>query len=166
MTTHQHDSSNFVKLLRIVLALALLGLCVAFIWSNSLQSPEASASRSEAIAAFITPILSNIFGPQSSIVSFVYFRIRKIAHALEFAMLGMTSIAMLGILGRIKASTTVYAAFMVLLVAVTDETIQLFTNRGASVADIVLDFAGGIAGILIALIFYGIIRGIVRRIRS
>lgn len=151
---------------RILIALALLGLCIWFIWSNSLQPPEVSARRSEAVAAYVTAILSRLFGRQSGIVAFAYTYIRKIAHAVEFALLGATSVAMLAVLGRVKGSTIVYTAFMVLLVAVADETIQMFTGRGSSVADIVLDFAGGLAGLFIALLIFALLRGLFRRMRA
>lgn len=155
-----------IRVARIMLALALLGACVWFIWSNSMQSPEASARRSELVAAYVGRVLSAIFGAQSGIVAFAQTHIRKIAHALEFALLGFTSVMMLAILNKVTISNLAHAAFLVLLVAVADETIQIYSNRGSSVADVVLDFAGGIGGILIACVVFIAIRGLFRMIRG
>ena len=46
---------------------------------------------------------------------------------------------------------------IVLLVAVGDEFIQYFTERGSQVTDVVLDFSGALAGLLFAAILYRII---------
>lgn len=149
--------------IRFFFAFLLLAACIWLIWSNSMQSPEASAARSRYVAELLGRFLGGIFGAQSSLVVFAQTHVRKIAHAVEFALLGVTSVAMLAILGRVNIHMVVHAAFLVLLVAVADETIQVFTNRGASVLDVVLDFAGGLAGLSLALLVYGGIRAIFRR---
>ena len=41
------------------------------------------------------------------------------------------------------------ALFAGLAAAVTDETIQIFSQRGSRVADVVLDFSGAVAGALV-----------------
>ena len=131
-----------------------------------MQSAADSARRSQAVAEFLGRLFGGIFGPESGITRFVQVNVRKIAHAVEFALLGATSICMLAILGWMSTHMVLHGAFLVLLVAVADETIQAYTGRGSSVLDVVLDFAGGLAGICLAGLIYLVIRGIARRIRS
>ena len=43
--------------------------------------------------------------------------------------------------------------FVGLSVAVLDETIQIFSNRGSSVLDVLLDFSGVCMGVILANLF-------------
>lgn len=43
----------------------------------------------------------------------------------------------------------IYSLFMILSVAVMDEYLQSFVARTSSVSDILIDFSGGMTGILI-----------------
>lgn len=154
-----------LRILRYLLAFALIGLCVSFIWYNSFQPPAVSAEFSRRVAAILGSVSGRIFGAHSGITAFLQENVRKIAHAVEFAALGGTSILTLWILGWVNGHTVVHAASFVLFVAVADETIQIFTGRGSSVADVVLDFAGGVGGILLMLILYAVVRRIFRLFR-
>lgn len=155
-----------IRLLRFFFAFLLVGFCVAFIWHNSLQPPDVSAEFSRRVAAILGRFANKVFGAQSGVSHFLQQNVRKIAHAVEFALLGATSICMLAILGWMSTHMVLHGAFLVLLVAVADETIQAYTGRGSSVLDVALDFAGGLAGICLAGLIYLVIRGIARRIRS
>lgn len=154
---HYHESLP-IRVLRHVAAFSLLSACIWFIWSNSLQSAELSAFRSQKVAEILGKVMSTLFGADNVLTMFAQTHVRKIAHAVEFAMLGITLELMLLILGRLNGHNVAHAAFIILAVAVADETIQIFTGRGASVSDIVLDFAGGLAGLVLALVVYGILR--------
>ena len=79
---------------------------------------------------------------------FLLEHIRKVAHAVEYAVIGL-ELAILwsdvgkGFQGLWNALSTVLA------IAVFDETIQLFaTSRGPQITDVLLDTAGGTVGIL------------------
>ena len=52
--------------------------------------------------------------------------------------------------------------FFLLLAALTDETIQIFTGRGPQVQDVWLDFAGGAAGLLVMLALVQLLRCLFR----
>ena len=151
---------------RALIASALLILCVWFIWSNSLLDPYASALRSEAVARFVARELSRILGERSPVVRFVVLNIRKIAHAVEFFVLGALCALMLAILRRVSFHMVLHAVLLCLFVAVADEAIQIFTGRGAMVQDILLDFGAAMAGLLLALSLWGIILRVVRMFRS
>lgn len=151
---------------RVLLAVALLAACILFIWSNSLKPPDVSAQFSKRVAEVLYRLLSPLFGAGSWIVRFTQTYIRKIGHAVEFAMLGVTLVTMLAVLGRVRGHFIAHAAFVVLMVAVADETIQFFTGRGSSVLDVVLDFAGGLGGILVALAVCALVRALSGRGRQ
>lgn len=155
-----------MRIARFLLAAALLVVCVGFIWGNSFMSPEESSQFSEAVARVVLRGLTAMFGAGSGIVGFVGKYIRKIGHFLEFALLGSVGVLILFILNWLKLHNVAHIAFLVLGVAVADEFIQLFSSRGSSVADVVLDFAGGITGMLMMLAIVSIIRAVFRRIRG
>lgn len=131
-----------------------------------MESPEVSNRRSQAVAEYLTKILRSFLSDDSSIVRFVNQNIRKIAHAVEYCALGIASGLMLIVLRQVTGHMTAHAFFLVLSVAVIDESIQIFTDRGAMVEDILLDFCGGTAGLLIVLLLYGICVGLSRRLFS
>ncbi len=143
---------------RIVCAALLTVSCLAFIWTNSLMSPEMSASISDAFSAALVRLLSVVFGENSWITREVQEHIRKIAHAVEFFILGALSAVMLTVIRRATWHFTLHAMFFILLAAVADETIQVFTDRGSAVQDVVLDFAAGVTGLLILSCALGIRR--------
>lgn len=90
--------------------------------------------------------------------------IRKSAHAFEFLVLSiLVSWAMFshGIKGK-KAS--IYILSIVLFYAATDEFHQLFVpGRGASINDVIIDFIGGIIGLIIFYCGYYGVQHIVRK---
>ena len=124
--------------LRRALRLALL-VTLCFIWGNSLLGREDSASLSLGFTAW----LHSIGLPVSE-----HF-VRKSAHFCEFGLLGAETALLLRLRGGLGFQNGVNSAFICLLTAVTDETIQSFTGRGSQVRDVVLDFSGALLAILI-----------------
>lgn len=150
--------SNKPSPLRLLLAFVFLSACIGFIWYNSLQPPSVSSAWSKWVANWLGAVLGRIFGPGHRITQFAVSNIRKLAHFMEFALLGGTCAITLWILGWTHVHAALHVVLLVLLVAVADETIQIFTGRGDSVADIVLDFAGGMTGFLGFLAGIGFLR--------
>ena len=69
--------------------------------------------------------------------------IRKLAHFLEFALLGVILCNVYAAFGVSHRTATGYILFLGLAVAVTDEYIQLHApGRSALVTDVILDFSG------------------------
>ena len=124
--------------LRLFLRLLLVvTLCV--IWGNSLLSREDSAGLSGGLTAWLRSIglpVSNHF-------------VRKTAHFCEFGLLGAELVLLMRLRGGRGFQCLCNSAFAALLAAVTDETIQVFSGRGSQVLDVVLDFSGAVAGILL-----------------
>ena len=132
-------------LLAIVIALVL------FIFSNSLKNSETSKRDSDFIVDIVSPIVEKIIGYVPENIGLI---VRKLAHFTEFCFLGAAAFALAKSLnGRFKSSVYGYALFGVLAVAVTDEFIQSFSDRGSAVSDVLIDLGGALCGFFACLIF-------------
>ncbi|MDR0928881.1 MAG: VanZ family protein [Oscillospiraceae bacterium] len=146
-----------------VLAVALVGGVIWFIWSNSLLSGMESGLRSQAVAEALGRLFRWLLGENSSFARYIVQNVRKVAHAVEFAALGAAAVLLLAALRRVNAHMLLHAIGAVLAVAVADEAIQIFTGRGAMVQDVLLDFAGGMVGLLAMLLLRALFRALFRR---
>ena len=120
------------------LMILLFACVICFIWGNSMLSPRASA----AISGFVREALIKVFGgSDGNDGAIAVFSVRKIAHFVEFAVLG--------------AELALYVAFFMkrrlfialsypaaLLAALFDETVQMFSGRGSAIFDVWIDFFG------------------------
>lgn len=79
----------------------------------------------------------------------VHYLVRKSAHFLEYGILAALTYWTFKGFNVNKLDQVVYSLFMVLSVAVMDEYLQSFVERTSSVSDVLIDFLGGITGILI-----------------
>lgn len=129
----------------IVLVL-LLVLTLAFIWGNSLLPRTESQEISRGLLAELCAALEHVglhIDPQND------HWLRKLAHFGEFGLLGAELCTLLFLNRRARPQGFVNCAFAGLAVAVTDEALQLISNRGSQVQDVLLDFAGFLAGFLL-----------------
>ncbi|MBO4331113.1 MAG: VanZ family protein [Oscillospiraceae bacterium] len=130
----------------------LIVLTLAFIWGNSLLSTDESDGLSRWI-------LRHIFNGSFFLDDFDSGNhiLRKCAHFTEFAFLAFL------ICMRFRASKRFWllgaAAFAA---AAADETIQLFTGRGARVKDVLLDCSGAVFGIVIAAALLAAVKSVKR----
>lgn len=128
---------------KIGICVTLIILTTLFIFSNSLRNTEESFKVSTTVTQLINP-----GEPVSDSETDFSGLVRKSAHLVEFALLGIfTAFLMINIKDSNKKTFIISELFYILLVAVTDEFIQSFTGRTSAVADVLLDFAGGIIGI-------------------
>ena len=80
--------------------------------------------------------------------------VRKLAHFVEFAALGVSFGGYTWNLGMVRGRKYwALPAWLTLVVAVCDEFIQGFTNRGSMVSDVVLDYSGALFGLLMVAAF-------------
>ena len=128
-----------------ILYILLVVLFIAFIFSNSLESRETSTSKSTGVLKAINEILENINSP----ITLKEVFIRKCAHFTEFFILGSLLFGLLCMYKCVNKSNLVYAGFFGCLVAMTDETIQYFSNRGSMLLDVWLDFIAASCALLI-----------------
>ncbi len=137
------------KLVRKLL-LVLILVTVLFIWSRSLYSKEASSAQSVAVQGFLAKIASLL----GVTVQLNQPLVRNIAHLLEFFVLGI-EMAVYGICDRKLTRQNLFClCFSVFAAGFIDETLQIFSNRGPMIADVWLDFAGGILGMLLVFAVY------------
>lgn len=128
------------KIITVVLLAAIL-LTLCFIFSNSMDSKEVSGQKS-AVVKEVVDAVAEALGSEELVTEHI---LRKMAHFLEFFALGMELTAMC----MLWKQSLVWAAFLGHLAAHADETIQIFSKRGPSVADVWLDFSGVLAGLCI-----------------
>ncbi len=125
--------SGFYTVLPVIITINLI-----FIWGNSLLDAE----KSGALSSWLARLLGGTFGSSAS-----HGRLRKIAHAAEFAFLG----AGLLLLCRHEWKNRALALLMGMAAALTDETIQLFVKgRSGQVSDVWIDVGGVLLGSAIA----------------
>ena len=122
--------------MRIVLILLILST-VAYAFYQSSLPPAKSTEKSDNAAE----ILEQIIPPETKPGEYVQKNIRKIAHFTEFFILGLwTSLYVVAFLRK-------WGAFVALLpfgmiIALLDETIQIFSKRGPLVTDVWVDVFG------------------------
>ena len=133
-----------------IILLSLMVLTVGFIFTQSLLSRETSGEESAAVSGW----LSNIFPTSTALGAFIFDNIRKIAHFIEFGILGteFSLYALLYSKEKIKGLLCVLPASF--CVAFLDETLQIFSGRGPSIADVWLDFFGALTFSAICFTFY------------
>jgi VanZ family protein len=127
----------------IIFALIFVTILI-FIWGNSSKSFEGSRQISEFVTEQVNLLLEPLVG--HSISDSI---IRKFAHVTEYAVLGGVMISFLTAGKRRNLQAIFNCLFIGLSVAVLDETIQIFSNRGSSVLDVLLDFLGVCIGIIL-----------------
>lgn len=120
-------------------------LTICFIFGNSLESREVSKEKSGAVMEIVEPLFECFVG-EGNVTNHL---IRKTAHFVEFFTLGvlLTARLLLAFLSKEKQrysewSVPIGALASGVLVAATDETIQIFSHRGAQVKDVLLDSSG------------------------
>ena len=141
------------KCWNIILGLLVL-LTLAFIWGNSLLPRTESQEISRGLLAELCAALEHVgmhLDPQND------HWLRKLAHFGEFGLLGAELGLLLCLNRRQSVQGFVNCAFAGLAVAVTDEALQLISNRGSQVQDVLLDFAGFLTSLLLCGLLCGII---------
>ena len=144
-------------ILRIILLIGIFGTLL-FTFIQSMLPPEESSEVSEDVKGF----LETIIPPDTEVGEFVHENVRKIAHFTEYFVLGIfTSLYVVifmprtASLPRERIRFVIYSVASAPLVALFDETIQIFSGRGPSVSDVWLDTLGFVssAGVIYA-VFY------------
>jgi VanZ family protein len=130
--------------IRLILIFFIL-FTLLFIWSNSLQNATSSAIQS----GFFANAFRQIFDITREPFRFLYNNLRKVAHFLEFSLLGfeMAALACAGFQKKRKAGVLGFAGCF--FAALVDEGIQLFVpGRVAAISDVCLDSLGALCGFL------------------
>ena len=134
------------KIIMVLLILLVL-FWAGFIFSNSMEDLSASYETS---ARFIRMVNSHLLdNAETAYLAQNYFR--KAAHFFEFFTLGI----LLYLLLSGKEKRGMLAFLFSAAAAFLDEGLQMFSDRGNSLRDVLLDSCGAAAGILLvsAIIF-------------
>lgn len=163
-------NTSYIKIGRILSLLLILAFIATsiFIFSNSLKSRSDSANDSDSITSVIKPFVD----PEGKVTSIAFTKlVRKLAHFAEFALLGV-ELALLGLLFK-KRSSLFEKIFsypclllIALIMALSDETLQIFSGRSAEVTDVWIDFSGAVFGILFVYLAVALIGYFKKRSKS
>lgn len=149
----------FMKKIFIILCIFWMG----FIAYNTSQTGESSNNTSVFITEGIinktqavinnnvnNNVNSSIIRNDDEFIKKLNKYIRKFAHGFEFLVLALIIFLTLKSFDIKNRECIIYTLFIVLLYAVIDEYRQLYIpGRNSSVRDIVIDFIGGIVGVVI-----------------
>ena len=141
-----------------LIMLLIIALTLAFIFAQSAMSVDASNKESEAVSDAVGDVLgggssdSGEADGGNAFVDFFRTNIRKIAHFVEYAVLGAEAFVLL-LFARdekekmrfkpvFKLSYYIAAIIPAVLIAFIDESIQIISKRGHSVVDMWIDIAG------------------------
>ncbi len=124
-------------------------IILVFIWSNSLDSPQESYSKSSAVGEWALKLLSKFFEHDDPFLIFFRTNVRKIAHFIEYLFLGTAVTAISIIHRKIRLQHIYNILSLSVIVAVIDEFIQMYTMRGSSVKDVIIDCCGYTTGVTI-----------------
>ena len=137
---------------RVVFTLALIG-CIAFIFSNSMAVADVSSVSSGRVLQLLQAVLRRLGHPALA-QRLTMHLVRKLAHFCEYLLEGFLLMLCMRVYSRHPLRHITVPMLAGVLTALTDETIQLFSEgRSSQVTDVWLDSAGVLAGILIALVF-------------
>lgn len=142
--------------------LVFITATLVFIWTNSMEAPAESSEKSQWVMKLLTPVLE-LFVGKGNVTEFL---VRKLAHFCEFGLLGCELSLMLILRKCQTLQWYVNVAMFAFTVAVLDETIQIFADRGSSLADVWLDTAGAVTGIVGVWMLYTLGNRLVCRVRQ
>lgn len=143
------------KISLIITIILTLGT-LAFIWGSSMLPKTQSAEQSGGVFSVFKVVFDAIFG--EGVITPEIFR--KLAHGTEFLVLGIELNLLLFIIGKYNYKNIYLPLATGLLVGVIDECIQILSDRGPMVTDVLIDFGGVVVASLIFFIVWLIVKKI------
>ena len=152
MEYHNRErTSPWVIAGRVVFTVALIA-CIAFIFSNSMAVAAVSEQSSGRVLRLMQAVLRRLGHPALAERLTMHI-VRKLAHFCEYALEGFLLMLCMRVYSRHPLRHITVPMLGGVLTALTDETIQLFSEgRSSQVTDVWLDSAGVLAGILVAIV--------------
>ena len=139
----------------------LIALTLAFIWGNSCLPKAQSAESSSEAQGIIQTVLDSVFGEDTVYVD--EFHIRKLAHFAEFFALGAEFALLIIALNKENYKSYLTLLPIGLFVGAVDESIQIFSDRGAAVTDVLIDFSGYLTAIAVFVIIFALRKSVKSR---
>ena len=147
------------RLLQTLLVLLIIAITVHAFYQSSLQ-PEKSLEVSDKVGE----IIEEVIPPETKPGEYIQNNLRKLAHFSEFFFLGLCTATYTVVYFRKKGGFVSLFPFGI-ITALLDETVQIFSKRGASVKDIWIDSLGySSAAVCVLLVFLLVL--FMRRVRS
>ena len=138
----------------------ILAAVMLFIWGHSMIPQSRSAEESLGMMIFLQKILDFLHIP----VHLTDHIVRKLAHVTEYAgaglLLGLYFLPRVNGGGSCKEKITSAAIPFAagLFIGFIDESVQMFSGRGALVSGVWIDFAGICIGVILSIIILLIIK--------
>ena len=127
--------------------LAASVLWMLFIWGNSTVSGSGSSALSHSTLDTLKEVLTSWGIPCAWLTNFL---VRKTAHVLEYALLGLLVSQAFGSGASLRGPRLGATLLVLVLVPAIDETIQLFTpGRSGMFTDVLIDCCGATFGVLV-----------------
>lgn len=146
-----------VSNLKKIVYLFFVILIIAFIFYNSIKNGDESTNASTVVLNYI----NNFFEYIQIDIKLTGHFIRKMAHFIEFFVLGFFSMLFFKEVFGLKFEILGYPLFLSTLIPILDEYIQKFSKgRSSQVSDILIDFSGAFFGIVLGIIISYIIKKI------
>jgi len=121
-------------------------------WMQSFFSGEISSAESGFFVRIAVDVL-NIFNITIESDA-LHHIIRKMAHFMEFFILGLLWLAFVLSQEKLENKYIVLMSIAVVVTAATDEIIQLFSiDRGPSITDFFIDITGGLIVLVVYMLF-------------
>ena len=148
---NRERTSPWVIAGRVVFTVALIA-CIAFIFSNSMAVAAVSEQSSGRVLRLMQAVLRRLGHPALAERLTMHI-VRKLAHFCEYMLEGFLLMLCMRVYSRHPLRHITVPMLGGVLTALTDETIQLFSEgRSSQVTDVWLDSAGVLAGILVAIV--------------
>lgn len=126
-------------------------LALLLIFHNSMYPIVQFDQQSEVVLR----ALNRFFAANGLHVVFTQFEVRKLAHFIEYLILGCLLTISIRMIWKKWSGLFFFELFLFLAMPVLDETIQLFyLGRGSSVRDVLIDFAGCMVGLELCHLVY------------
>ena len=154
---NRERTSLWVIVGRVAFTAALIA-CIWFIFSNSMAVADVSSVSSGRVLQLLQAVLRRL-GMPGLAQRLTMHIVRKMAHFCEYTLEGFLLMLCMRVYTRRYVRHITVPMLAGVLTALTDETIQLFSQgRSSQVTDVWLDSAGVLAGILAALLLMGLWR--------
>lgn len=141
----KNDSARRSTLARWAVAFVLW---VAFIWGHSLIQGPQSSLESGMVVSLVRPVFEALGVTDVDLITLI---VRKGAHFSEYAVLGVLAAGLFRARLREQGRAPFPLAYLVALVPVCDESLQLFVpGRSGQPTDVLIDLAGLVTGALLA----------------
>jgi len=148
--SNMQKNSSWLIAARVIFTFALIA-CIVFIFSNSMQIGDVSEMASGRVLTLLKKMLTSL-GMPGAANHLTDHIVRKMAHFCEYMLEGFLLTLCLRVYTRHFVLHISWPILGGLLTAMTDETIQMFSDgRSSQLTDVWLDFAGVMTGILVGL---------------